>query len=66
MIAMTRELTETLRKNRMIDWQQKETARASMRKIVKCLLKKYKYPPDEYENAIETVISQCETWMDNA
>ena len=65
LIAMTRELTETLRKNRTIDWQQKETARASMRKMVKRLLKKYKYPPDEYENAIDTVISQCEMWTDN-
>lgn len=27
---------------------------------------KYKYPPDEYENAIDTVISQCEMWTDNA
>ena len=63
--AMTRELTEMLRKNRTIDWQQKETARASMRKMVKRLLKKYKYPPDECENAIDTVISQCEMWTDN-
>lgn len=65
LIAMTRELTETLRKNRTIDWQQKETARASMRKMVKRLLKKYKYPPDACENAIDTVISQCEMWTDN-
>ncbi len=66
LVAMTRELTEMLRKNRTIDWQQKETARASMRKMVKRLLKKYKYPPEEYENAIDTVISQCEMWTDNA
>lgn len=65
LIAMTRELTETLRKNRTIDWQQKETARASMRKMVKRLLKKYRYQPDEYENAINTVISQCKMWTDN-
>jgi len=64
LIAMTR-ITETLRKNRTIDWQQKETARASMRKMVKRLLKKYRYLPDEYENAIDTVISQCEMWTDN-
>ena len=66
LIAMTRELTEMLRKNRTIDWQKKETARAGMRKMVKRLLKKYKYPPEQYENAIETVISQCEMWTDNA
>ena len=66
LIAMTRELTEMLRKNRTIDWQKKETARAGMRKMVKRLLKKYKYPPEQYETAIETVISQCEMWTDNA
>ena len=65
LIAMTRELTEMLRKNRTIDWKKKETARAGMRKMVKRLLKKYKYPPEQYENAIETVISQCEMWTDN-
>ena len=65
LVAMTKELTEMLRKNRTIDWQKKETARATMRKMVKRLLKKYKYPPDEYENAIDTVISQCEMWTDN-
>ena len=65
LIAMTRELTEMLRKNRTIDWQKKETARAGMRKMVKRLLKKYKYPPEQCENAIETVISQCEMWTDN-
>lgn len=65
LIAMTRKLTEMLRKNRTIDWQKKETARASMRKMVKRLLKKYKYPPEQYENAIEIVMSQCEMWTDN-
>lgn len=66
LIAMTRELTEMLRKNRTIDWQRKETARASMRKMVKRLLKKYDYPPDGVEDAINTVLSQCEMWTDNA
>ena len=65
LVAMTRELTEMLRKNRTIDWQKKETARAGMRKMVKRLLRKYKYPPEKYEDAIETVISQCEMWTDN-
>ena len=66
LIAMTRELTEMLRKNRTIDWQKKETARAGMRKMVKRLLKKYKYPPEKCADAIEIVISQCEMWIDNA
>ncbi len=65
LVEMTRELTEMLRKNRTIDWQKKETARAGMRKMVKRLLKKYKYPPEQYADAIETVMSQCEMWTDN-
>lgn len=66
LVELTRELTEMLRKNRTIDWQKKETARASMRKMVKRLLKKYHYPPENYDFAISTIISQCELWTDNS
>ena len=65
LVAMTQELTEMLRKNRTIDWNKKETARASMRKMVKRLLKKYHYPPEGVEDAIATVLSQCEMWTDH-
>ncbi|MDR0337003.1 MAG: DUF3387 domain-containing protein, partial [Planctomycetaceae bacterium] len=64
LLQLTRELTESLRTKRTIDWQKKETARAAMRSMVKRLLKKYKYPPDGVENATATVISQCEMWVD--
>ena len=36
-----------------------------MRILVKRLLKKYKYPPEGQEDALKTVISQCELWTDN-
>ncbi len=65
LVALTKELTDTLRKNKTIDWQRKETARAKMRMIVKKLLKKYRYPPEGQEDALKTVISQCEMWTDN-
>lgn len=65
LVEMTKELTEMLRKNRTIDWQKKESARAGMRRLVKRLLKKYKYPPEESENAMEVVLKQCEEWTDN-
>ncbi|MCR5129887.1 MAG: type I restriction endonuclease subunit R [Prevotella sp.] len=65
LVAMTKELTETLRKNRTIDWQHKESARAGMRKMVKRLLKRYKYPPEEYEHALDIVLKQCEEWSDD-
>ena len=64
LIAITRELTDTLRKNRTIDWQKKESARAGMRRLVKRLLKKHKYPPEGMEDAVQTVMSQCEMWTD--
>jgi type I restriction enzyme R subunit len=62
--AMTQELTETLRKNRTIDWNKKEAPRATMRILIKKLLRKYKYPPEGEEDAIKTVIAQCEMWVD--
>ena len=64
LVAITKELTEALRKNRTIDWQKKESARAGMRSIVKRLLRKYKYPPEEAQNALDILIAQCERWAD--
>jgi len=65
LIQITKELTQTLSKNRTIDWQKKEQARAKMRSMVKRLLKKYKYPPEGQEEALNIVIAQCELWTDN-
>lgn len=65
LIALTKELAETLRKNKTIDWQKKESARAKMRMLIKKLLKKHKYPPEGQEYALKTVISQCELWTDS-
>ncbi len=63
-VALTKELTETLRKNRTIDWNQKESARAQMRIMVKRLLKKYNYPPEGQETALKTVMDQCNQWSE--
>lgn len=65
LINMTRELTDSLRRNKTIDWQKKESARANMRRIIKRLLKKYNYPPEEAQDALQTVMTQCELWTDN-
>ena len=66
LIKITQELTDSLRRNRTIDWQKKESARANMRRTVKRLLKKYDYPPDEMKSALDKVIAQCELWVDEA
>lgn len=65
LIAITKELTETLRKNKTIDWQKRESARAKMRMLIKKLLKKHKYPPEGMDDAVQTVMTQCELWTDN-
>ena len=65
LIAITKELTDLLRKSRTIDWQKKESARAGMRRLVKRLLKKHKYPPEGVEDATLIVIQQCELWADD-
>ena len=64
-VKLTKELTEQLRKNRTIDWNHKDTARAKMRVMVKRLLKKYKYPPEGQEQALNTVMAQCNKWADD-
>ena len=66
LIAITKELTDLLRKNRTIDWQKKESARAGMRRLVKRLLRRHEYPPEGMEDAVQTVMSQCEMWTDQA
>lgn len=66
LIAITKELADTLRKNRTIDWQKREDARAKMRMLIKRLLKKHKYPPEGMDDAVQTVMTQCELWTDNA
>ena len=65
LVAMTRELTDTLRKNRTIDWEKRDDARAKMRMMIKKLLKHYDYPPEGMEDALQTVMAQCEMWTDN-
>ena len=65
LIAITKELTEALRKNRTIDWQKRDSARAKMRMMIKRLLKKHKYPPEGMDDAVATVMLQCELWTDN-
>ncbi|MBP8168790.1 MAG: type I restriction endonuclease subunit R [Azonexus sp.] len=54
------ELTENLRKNITVDWSSRESVRAQLRLMVKRILRKYKYPPDQQEKAIALVLQQAE------
>jgi type I restriction enzyme R subunit len=58
--VIAHELLEQLRGNVTVDWHQRESARARMRVLVKRILKKYGYPPDLADEAVQTVLAQAE------
>ena len=60
LIEIAREVAEKLRQNISVDWSVRESVRARLRLIVKNLLRKYKYPPDDQDEAVELVLSQAE------
>jgi type I restriction enzyme, R subunit len=60
LVQMAQELAGLIRQNATIDWNLRETVRAKMRAAMRRLLRKYKYPPDLQEKAIETVLKQAE------
>ncbi len=56
---IAQELVRTIKENVTIDWTVKESVRAKLRLAVKRILRKYGYPPDKEEKAIETVLEQA-------
>lgn len=54
------ELTENLRQNISVDWSERESVRAKLRLMVKRILRKYKYPPDLQDAAVELVLQQAQ------
>ena len=62
------ELTEKLRASTTVDWHVRESVRARLRNLIRRLLRKFKYPPDEAPEAIKLVMRQAEalavTWAD--
>ena len=61
------QLTENLRQNLSVDWSERESVRAKLRLMVKRILRKYKYPPDLQDAAVELVLQQAqvmgESWV---
>ncbi|WP_374981627.1 type I restriction endonuclease subunit R [Pseudomonas solani] len=61
------ELTDSLRQNVTVDWNNRDSVRAKLRLLVKRILRKYKYPPDQQEEAAQLILAQaeslCEAWM---
>ena len=56
------ELTENLRQNLTVDWSERESVRAKLRLMVKRVLRKYKYPPDLQEEAVDLVLRQAQVF----
>lgn len=61
---IAKEITEKLRKSTTVDWQKRESIRASLRIIVRRTLQKYGYPPDKAEDAVSLILSQAEVLAD--
>lgn len=66
---IAQELTDNLRKNLKVDWNERKSVRASLRLMVRRILRKYKYPPDLQDAAVELVLQQAnalgEEWSAN-
>jgi len=57
--TIARELLQSIRNSTTIDWTIKESVQASLRRNIRRILRKYNYPPDKQEKAIQTVIEQA-------
>ncbi|HAE91204.1 MAG TPA: DEAD/DEAH box helicase, partial [Tissierella sp.] len=62
---IAQELTQAIRNNITIDWSIRRSAQAGMRRIIKRLLAKYDYPPEEAKNALKVVMRQAEKMCGN-
>jgi type I restriction enzyme R subunit len=58
---IAQELTQSLRENITVDWSERESVRAKLRLMVRRILRKYKYPPDQADAAVELVLEQAQT-----
>ena len=67
---IAREIADKVKRNATIDWNMKESARAKLMVLVRRTLKKYGYPPDKQQKAIDTVLRQAEVladyWVDSS
>ena len=57
---IAQELTQSLRENLTVDWSERESVRAKLRLMVKRILKKYKYPPDQQDDAVKLILEQAQ------
>ncbi|CAG0992977.1 Type-1 restriction enzyme R protein [Burkholderiales bacterium] len=58
--VIAHELLVSLKGNVSVDWAHRDSARARMRVLVKRILRKYGYPPDLQDAAVQMVLQQAE------
>ena len=58
--VIAHELVMAIKSNVSVDWMHRESARANIRRHVKRLLRKYGYPPDLQDAAVQNVLQQAE------
>jgi len=61
--VIAHELLNSLKENVTVDWAHRDAARARMRVLVKRILRKYGYPPDLQDAAVQTVLQQAEVLL---
>ncbi|WP_197053439.1 type I restriction enzyme endonuclease domain-containing protein [Cetobacterium sp. ZOR0034] len=59
-------MTDTIRKSMTIDWYDKESVQAQMRRSIRRLLKKFGYPPEDTEDATELVLKQAKVMCEES
>lgn len=60
LVEMAREVAKKLRENLTVDWAVRDSVRAKLRILIRTLLRKYRYPPDQQQDAVEMVLRQAE------
>ena len=63
--TIARELLDSVRNNTTIDWTIKESVQAALRRNIRRILRKYGYPPDMQEKAVQTIIDQAKLLADD-
>jgi type I restriction enzyme R subunit len=63
--VIAHDLLKSLKENTSVDWAHREMARARMRVLVKRILRKYGYPQDLQDAAVQTVLQQAEVLSSN-
>lgn len=66
LLTIVREVADTVRNNASIDWRQREQVQARLRVMVRRVLNRHKYPPENRDEAVALIIQQAEALAEEA